>query len=194
MGTRNLICVVSGGKYHIAQYCNHDGYPKGQGLYILNFLKTPMVNNLRHNLEKCVYITQSEYEEKMKEVGGNPKIGFTIPALEKFHNLYPSLGCSTGAKILDIVAQATADVKLTNDYDFSRDSLFCEWAYVIDFDTETFEVYKGYNEDPLDESERFYYPEACDDGFYPVKLHATFSLDNLPDKDTFLATCEVDEE
>lgn len=62
----------------------------------------------------------------------------------------------TGADVLKVIASAPNGVKLRNDYDFSRDSLFCEWAYVIDFDKNTFEVYQGFNEKPLDKSERFY--------------------------------------
>lgn len=31
---------------------------------------------------------------------------------------------------------------------FLSDSLFCEWAYIIDLDTKKLEIYKGYNKDP----------------------------------------------
>ena len=194
MGTSNLICVVSGGNYRVAHYCNHDGYPEGQGAMILEFLRSEKVNNLRNNLDKCVFISQSEYDEKRKEIGWIPGRGYSLEAYNKFKETYPSLSFVTGAEILDIVAEATEEVKLYNEYDFSRNSLSCEWAYVIDFDANTFEVYEGYNKKPLDKSERFYSTEISDDGFYPVKLHATFSLDNLPDKDTFLTACEPSEE
>lgn len=39
---------------------------------------------------------------------------------------------------------------------FADDSLFCEWAYVLDMDNDTLEIYKGFNKKPLDASERFY--------------------------------------
>ena len=39
MGTRNLTCVIKDGKYRVAQYGQWDGYPEGQGMNILNFLK-----------------------------------------------------------------------------------------------------------------------------------------------------------
>ncbi len=38
-GTRNLTCVVVGGEYKVAQYGQWDGYPSGQGLTALNFLR-----------------------------------------------------------------------------------------------------------------------------------------------------------
>ena len=43
MGTRSLIAVQLDGEYKIAQYSQWDGYPEGQGLGCLNFLKTCMV-------------------------------------------------------------------------------------------------------------------------------------------------------
>jgi hypothetical protein len=30
---------------------------------------------------------------------------------------------------------------------FLTDSLFCEWAYIVNLDSESFEIYKGYNKD-----------------------------------------------
>ena len=61
-----------------------------------------------------------------------------------------------GAKIIAFVRNQSQPYPVLNDLDFAQDSLFCEWAYVIDFDTNTFEVFKGFNRTPLTEGERFY--------------------------------------
>jgi len=58
MGTRNLTCVVSGGKYIIAQYGQWDGYPSGQGVTALEFLrKKGNQALLKAALNRCYYLT-----------------------------------------------------------------------------------------------------------------------------------------
>ena len=37
---------------------------------------------------------------------------------------------------------------MTDDHSFLLDSVFCEWAYIINLDTKELEVYRGWNEDP----------------------------------------------
>lgn len=61
-----------------------------------------------------------------------------------------------------------------------------------------FYVYEGFNQQPLTQEDRFYTEadpyEACDKSkYYPVKIKASFNLDNLPDKEKFLEICEPKE-
>ena len=42
MGTRNLTIVFMDGKYRVAQYGQWDGYPEGQGLTCLRFVRDQM--------------------------------------------------------------------------------------------------------------------------------------------------------
>lgn len=193
MGTRHLICVVSNGDYRIAQYGQWDGYPEGQGASILEFLKSPMAEQLKKNLKNCTWLTNTEYEKLWEEFGVDTKQEMIdYDAYQDFCNKHPELSRDTGARILEIVAGATGKIKLQNSLNFSRDSLFCEWAYVIDFDKNTFEVYQGFNETPLDKSERFYTAGQKEDenGMYPVKLFKSFDLSALPSEEEFLEICE----
>lgn len=52
---------------------------------------------------------------------------------------------------------------------FLEDSLFCEWAYIIDLDNKVLEIYKGFNKDPL--AGRYAnIPEVPDNGYIGVGL------------------------
>ena len=42
MTTRSLTAVKVDGEYKIAQYGHYDGYPLGQGIYVLKFLLEDM--------------------------------------------------------------------------------------------------------------------------------------------------------
>jgi hypothetical protein len=87
-------------------------------------------------------------------------------------------------------------IGVIDNSDFAADSLFCEWAYVIDFDKNTFEVYKGFNKEPLDPSERFFHLTDKKDGeYYPVQHLKTYPLDELPTLGKFLEDLkDTDEE
>jgi hypothetical protein len=60
---------------------------------------------------------------------------------------------------------------LTDDTGFIEDSLFCEWAYVINLDKSTLEVFKGFQNDPSDEEK-----------YLPCKMVASLPLGKLTKK------------
>ena len=68
---------------------------------------------------------------------------------------------------------------LCNSIDFVADSLFCEYAYVIDLDKEVLEVYKGFNTKKLPKRERFANMKvgkksSSGEQYHPVRLWAKF--------------------
>jgi len=74
---------------------------------------------------------------------------------------YPLKSRDHGAEILGILAESDLDeLVLVDDFSFGYNSLFCEFAYVVDLDNNTFEVYEGFQQEILDKSERFYKEEA----------------------------------
>ena len=190
MGTRSLICVVKDGEYRVAQYCHWDGYPEGQGIGVLAFLKSANLEKFKEKLDKVSWITHDELEKQWVETGAEPDAKLVSSEVaEKFKNLYPENSRDTGAKILQIIYEAEKPLKLVNSLDFAANSLFCEWAYVVDLDNNKLEVYEGFNEEPLVKGERFYFLQESleeDSGYYPVKLVASFDINNLPDEVGFI--------
>ena len=75
-------------------------------------------------------------------------------------------------------------IYLYDDSDFGKDSLFCEWAYCINFETNKLECFKGFNTDKSKEHPRF--TTNSDEDYYGIVLIKEFDLDNLPSEDDFI--------
>lgn len=189
MGTRNLICVVKDNDYKVAQYSQWDGYPEGQGIVILNFLRENDMTKFREQVDMCEFITDDDFFNKAyAELGIDTTSGYiNLEDSIKFSNKYPQLSRDIGGGILEFI-QNNNNVLLKNSIDFANDSLFCEWAYVVNLDSNLFEVYEGFNKEPLSENERFYNPTLIPKNeFYPVKHVVSFDLNSLPTDSEFLS-------
>ena len=197
MGTRHLIAICIDGKYPIAQYGQWDGYPEGQGVKVLQSLKGKSLAKLKAGASLAVAYTEDNLRQVYIDLGIDPDSQWiTMEDSHKVNKAHPQLDRSMGAKIIAFVRNQSQPYPVLNDLDFAQDSLFCEWAYVIDFDTNTFEVFKGFNHTPLTEGERFYKADkSASDEYHAVKLVATFDLLKLPSKEAFLDTFkEADED
>lgn len=199
MGTRSLICVFKDGKYKVAQYSQWDGYPEGQGMGVLKFLTKEMDRNLfETKLNMIRFGTEEELNKQWKECGADDSGWVNMEVSNRHKKLYPENDRDTGSNILSIIQNTNKPLVLENSLEFAADSLFCEWAYVIDLDKNTFEVYEGFNQEPLDDNERFsfldYNPPHRTDKYYPVRLVAIFDINNLPTEEEFLNTFKSDED
>lgn len=196
MGTRNLICVYHERKYKLAKYCQWDGDPSGQGIKILDFLKNFDKNLFIKQLDKVRKLTKETEDKIIEEYR-------LIDTKNKMDIDYPEISIDTGYEILSLILDnKKEDIYIRDSLNFAANSLFCEWCYVIDFDKNTYEVYEGWNKDPLDIGERFKFLETTEnlnlwEGksyiYYPVKLLTIFNLSDLPDKEQFLNSCNLED-
>lgn len=197
MGTRHFIGVQLDGEYKIAQYGQWDGYPSGQGLKVLHFIAGLNLDAYADFVEK-VRAARFLSKEDVEAINARIAAG-EFPG--GWQRTFPHLSRDAGADILGMVATAPAGIALKDSRGFPADSLFCEYAYVIDLDARTLEVFEGFNKQPLAEGERFYgwvekYPgEDCNASYHPVRLVAKWPLGDLPSEEQFLATlCPPEEE
>lgn len=101
---------------------------------------------------------------------------------------FPALHRNIGGKVLKFIQDSKEDpIYLHDERSFANESLFCEWAYVVDLDNNYLEVYRGFNEAPLEEGERFFPGEPLDDEYQPVKFVTKFDIGALPSDEDFLA-------
>lgn len=194
MGTRNLTCVFKDGEYKVAQYGQWDGYPAGVGLEILTFLHE-WANELAYELVNVDWITEEEREATWEGYGRSEDGYVEMHQYELWSEEYPELSRDTGGKILARIREFSPSerkpkLKLENSLSFAADSLFCEWAYVVDYDKGTFEVYEGFNKEALTPMERFFEFDNPKEEYRPVKLKKAYPLNALPSVEKFLEDCE----
>lgn len=169
MGTRNLVCVVLDGKMKVAQYGQWDGYLEGQGKTVINFIGKQMkLTAFKKAVRECRWLTEAEVRETWVKAGDKPdnKSGMVNMEVSDRHSeLFPALSRDTCGQILRLIQDGKVErnVKLKSgkwgrkiftvtpprglqdSASFAADSLFCEWAYVVDLDNKVLEIYRGFN-------------------------------------------------
>ena len=65
---------------------------------------------------------------------------------------------------------------MIDNHEFIQDSLFCEYAYIINLDEEVLEFWVGFQKKPQEGNR---YGEVPDDGYYPCALKASVPLDQI---------------
>lgn len=176
MGTRNLTMVYIDGEYKVAQYGQWDGYPSYTGKYIVNFIKSIDLEQFKQCIRNVSFYSEKERIDVLSKCKNTSLNTDTIETVYKEH---PEFNCDTGCKILEYVLNHPEGCKLINDLQFAGDGMFCEWGYVIDFDKNTFEIYRGFNNRALTSTDRFYEIKKVRNN-NQIKLVKKYSLDNLP--------------
>lgn len=193
MSTRGLWGFVIDGEEKLT-YNHWDSYPSGLGSAVLKWLKiaTDSVPALREAARRVRLVDQDAMatEEDVARFRNLADTGVSTGSLTEWYVLLRDLQG-------DMAAIVNAGVMIDNRA-FAADSLFCEWAYVIDLDTERFEVYKGFQHEPHSEGRFAAMPHEQshrgESQYYPVRLVGAWSLTDLPDDATFVATVDPPEE
>lgn len=120
MGTSSLICIYHNGRFFVAQYVGHDGYPSVVGEIVMESLTPRYVQRLRVRMH---LVRQRSSEDN---------IHWTDPV----NHLEDDIGDG----ILDKIAHAKGPLSHVFSLDFAKSSC-CEWTYVVDLDAEVLEVY-----------------------------------------------------
>lgn len=142
MGTRGAFGVIIGEKEKIS-YSQFDSYPDGHGVETLGWLRGAIEEE--GGLES---IQQAALKLRVVDESKKPTAA-DIEALAP----YTSLGVSEQSTDdwYCLTREAHGDLGkilecgyILDSHLFPLDSLFCEWAYIVDLDANVFEVYKGF--------------------------------------------------
>lgn len=197
MGTRGLLGFVVDGR-ELMTYNHFDSYPGGLGEQVLNFLRQLVKDG-------AVDQAAARARELKLVTDETPVTAADIEALKDWTDLgVGGLREGQTPEWYNLLrrTQGDPDAILSSGYlvdnrEFARNSLFCEWAYVIDFDDRTLEVYRGFQTKPptagrwagtAPDSDVVEQQTArLGNGYYPIEQVVVFGFDALPDAETFTA-------
>ena len=118
MGTRHLQTVITKeGETKIRQYGQWDGYPSGQGIDILKYLRSGDLDKYHENLCKIPLITKKQ--------------GKTVDRDPQWAINYPYLSRDCGARIHKMIEDGI--VKFVDFISVLEAHKWCEGFYTIDF-------------------------------------------------------------
>lgn len=186
MSTRGAWGFVLDGQEKIV-YNHSDSYPDGLGMtlatWLVSVLREPDgLARLREQVRALAPVPDAEPDATV------------IARLAKFHD--PSVGGSSGDSWYKLLRRTQGDPAATleaglfeDGSDFPTDSLFCEYAYVIDLDADEsvgrFEVYEGFQMAPPERGRWAGHApgrEPVQPGattYYPVELVASYPLPDV---------------
>ena len=119
---------------------------------VLQFLRVPEnLVRLKSTIDRDLLFEPSEAEleqyEREMEIEEQENVSLrgmqSWDALRESRQRYPTLAAATGAGILGLLADTSGPVAVQKNLRFIADTVFCEWAYVVDLDQEVLEVWAG---------------------------------------------------
>ena len=176
MGTRGSYGFTNGKLADDKVTYNHfDSYPDGLGAAIFNFLLGETPESLRDIAGSLRMVTEDDKPtDEQKQKCADAKTIDTRVGNQSPDDWYCLLRKRQG----DLAMHRDVGVMI-DSRGFLYDSLFCEWAYVYNTETEKLEVYRGFNKDP-DAAGRYARPERSDeDGWCGVRLIMEVPLGDL---------------
>ena len=142
MGTRGCWGFYQEKQEKVA-YNNSDSYPSFLGNKILKFIQEQKIEGLK-NINDNLQLIKEEDLEKIIDNQTICKVEQFLPLSSQFkENLtYQALSEEINDQLV-LINQGFPI--LYDSYDFLFDSLFCEYAYIINLDNQTLEFYRGFN-------------------------------------------------
>ena len=167
MGTRGLYGFRKNGVDKLT-YNHWDSYPSCLGRSMIEFIQEYCLN-LNDIYRKIILVDEDSKptERQIKECKSLADLSVSEKSLEDWYCL---LRNAQGKP--EMYGQGLR--YMIDNKNFILDSLFCEYAYVINLDTKKLEIYKGFQQVP--DKSNIYGCEANLEGYYPCKLAYVIEL------------------
>lgn len=171
-------------------YNHYDSYPSWLGSKVLEFCKNHSIEELNDIYDKIIMVNEQDTptEEQIRECIANGYVDFSVSS-QRQDDWYCLLRECQGD--LECLAKAEHHAYMIDNNDFIKDSLFCEYAYIINLDDEVLEFYNGFQERPQMNNRYGTQPyEGYSSTYYPCKLSLTIPLDEINDIDKIIKMME----
>lgn len=171
MGTRGAMGVRIGGVDKIG-YVQFDSYPDGWPKEMVKVLRRDLP--ALRDKAKALRVVSRDYQPTSAEKEKWSKFSDVGVSRQTLDDIYCLLRKTHG----DLKATLKAGV-VTDNSGFLADSLFCEYAYIANFDDNKFEIYRGFQGKRHTQGR---YAEMLREGgkYFPVALVAEYPLDDIP--------------
>ena len=183
MSTRGLYGIRKNG-VDKCTYNHSDSYPSWLGRKVLEFCANNTIENLEKFFNKIELVDESSKptEEQIKKCveAGYYSGVVSTKSVDDWYCLLRNLQGNFD-EYQDLIDNDEAKtIFMTDCISFIKDSLFCEYAYIINLDDEVLEFYEGYQKEAQKGNR---YGETEEDGYYPCKLVFAISLDEIIEAD-----------
>lgn len=140
MGTRGACGFYSQGTEKVT-YNHYDSYPVGLGNQVIEYLDTKDrdIDEIRKDFDKIQLVKEtSRPSKKQIKICRNAGLSDLTVSDKEITDWYCLMRLAQGDLTQNVQSGLMIDSR-----EFLYDSLFCEWAYIINIDNSLLEVYKG---------------------------------------------------
>lgn len=191
MGTRGTYGFRKNGEDKLT-YNHFDSYPDWLGRNVIEFCQNHSVEEINEIFDKIVMVnekTDKPTTEQIKECVENGFVDLNV-STQSETDWYCLLRNCQGD--LECLANTKDHAYMIDDGNFIKDSLFCEYGYIINLDEDVIEYYEGFQKKPQEWNR--YGTTPNENGYYPCKLVMVFPLNEIDDVDKNLKMMQYGED
>lgn len=155
-------------------YNHNDSYPGWLGDNIVHFCRQTSTQELNEIFDKIIMVNKNS-EPTWKQIAECCEFANLSVNIKSIKDWYCLLRESQG-----LPESYKGELKyMIDNSDFIKDSLFCEWAYIINLTTNKLEIYQGHRTRKNRKSNRYKATKPYN-GYYACEMLIQFDLNNLP--------------
>ena len=183
MGTRGIYGFRKN-KKDKTSYNHYDSYPSCLGEQMFDYIKRHSIEEMNGLYDRLMLVDENKkISELTKEEKNGLEILFSYDDKNELidEDMYSLLHNFQG-DLEKYDRYHTVNIMCDN-HNFIKDSLFCEYGYIINLDTNELEVFEGFQKKPQ-KTNRY----GCENyrGYYPCKIIKRIKIDDIHNSDKTL--------